>query len=288
MRLLVTGAAGMLGQDTTRAAERAQHTVLALARADLDVTDAGAVERLIGAERPDAVLNCAGYTDVDGAEGDPETAEAVNGEGAGNVARAAARAGAYVLHVSSDYVFDGHKDEPYLEEDPVGPLSAYGRSKLSGERAVAAAGGQWAIVRSSWLYGSGGPNFVATMLRLAGERDTLRVVADQVGCPTWTGHLGGALVDLAELKSEGIHHVAGTGSCSWHEFAVEIFRQAGAVCRVETQTTADLARPAPRPAWSVLASRRPDTPRLPGWQEGLAGYLAERAEQPAAAGGRPA
>jgi dTDP-4-dehydrorhamnose reductase len=281
MRLLVTGAAGMLGQDVAQAARRAEHEVSALARADLDVSDAAAVERVFAAERPEAVLNCAAWTDVDGAEEHEKAAAAVNAAGAGHVARAAAAIGAGLVHVSTDYVFDGSKPEPYVESDPTGPLSAYGRTKLAGERQVAAAGGRHAVVRSSWLFGVGGRNFVATMLAVAAERNEVRVVRDQVGCPTWTGHLAPVLVGLATGGAEGVFHVAGAGAASWHALAVEAFRLAGTDCRVEPATTDEFPRPAPRPANSVLVTERSDGARLPPWQEGLASYLAERAEVPA-------
>jgi dTDP-4-dehydrorhamnose reductase len=277
MRLLVTGAAGMLGQDVVRAAEVAGHDVARLARADLDVTDETAVGEAVGSSRPDAVVNCAAWTDVDGAEAEPDAALAVNGSGAGNVAAAAAGIGAAVVHVSSDYVFDGAKDSPYVESDPPSPLSRYGESKLVGEREVAAAHPDGhAIVRSSWLFGVGGPNFVETMLALGAERGSVQVVADQIGCPTYTGHLAAALVGLAAGRATGILHVAGTGAASWHALAMETFRLAGVECRVEETTSAQFPRPAPRPAWSVLASERRDAPRLAPWQDGLAAYLAER------------
>jgi dTDP-4-dehydrorhamnose reductase len=281
MRLLVTGAAGMLGQDVVQAARQAEHEVLAFARADLDVTDAASVDRVMTVERPEVVVNCAAWTDVDGAEDDEQAAAAVNGAGAGHVARAAAAAGAGLVHVSTDYVFDGRKDTPYVESDGTGPLSAYGRTKLAGEEEVAASGGQHAIVRSSWLFGVGGRNFVATMLAAAAERDEVRVVSDQLGCPTWTGHLAPVLVALAVGGAEGTFHVAGAGAASWHALTVEAYRLAGVACRVEPATTAEFPRPAPRPAFSVLVSERRDAPRLPPWQEGLARYLAERAEVPA-------
>jgi dTDP-4-dehydrorhamnose reductase len=277
MKLLVTGAAGMLGQDVVRAARGAGHEVVALARADLDVSDRAAVLAAVSAAGPGAVVNCAAWTDVDGAEEHEDRATEVNGAGAGNVAAAAGAAAATIVHVSSDYVFDGTKDAPYVESDEPAPLSAYGRSKLAGERAVAAAGGRHAIVRSSWLFGAGGSNFVETMLGLAAERDSVQVVTDQVGCPTWTGHLAPALVALAAGGAEGLFHVAGAGAASWNAFAAEIFRAAGVACRAEPTTTEEFPRPARRPAWSVLASERRDAPRLPPWQEGLAAYLGERA-----------
>lgn len=266
----------MLGRDVVRAAERAGHAVSALSHADLDVTDAEAVAAALAAERPDAVVNCAAYTDVDGAEADPEAAMEVNARGAGNVARAAAAAGAKVVYPSTDYVFDGAKGSPYVESDTPRPPSAYGRSKLAGERETAAACPRSFVVRSSWLFGAGGRNFVHTILGLAAERGEVRVVSDQVGCPTWTAHLAGALVELAGTDAYGVHHVAGAGECSWYELAVEALRGAGVDCRALACTTADMPRPAPRPPYSALKSERPETPRLPGWREGLRGYLAER------------
>jgi dTDP-4-dehydrorhamnose reductase len=275
MRVLVIGAAGMLGHDVVAVAGDAAHDVVALARADLDITDPAAVAAAVRDARPDTVVNCAAWTDVDGAEADEAAATAVNGDGAGHVAAAAAQAGAHLVHVSSDYVFDGRAREPYTEDAAGGPEGAYGRSKLAGERAVAAAGGSAAIVRSSWLFGRHGRNFVATMLRLGGELDAVDVVDDQVGSPTWTGHLGPALVTIAEQRVEGVLHVAGSGSCSWFDLAREAFRAAGVDCEVRPQSTAALGRPAPRPAYSVLRSTRPDAPVLPAWQDGLAGYLSE-------------
>ena len=272
MRVLVTGAGGMLGRDVMRVfGDAAGYT-----RAELDVTDERAVRAAVEAERPELVVNCAAYTDVDGAEDAEELATAVNGGGAGHVAAAADACGATVVHFSTDYVFDGEKREPYLESDPTGPGSAYGRSKLAGEHAVAAAAERHLIVRTSWLFGAGGRNFADTMLTLGRDRGEVRVVRDQVGCPTYTGHLAQALPRIARLREHGVLHLAGEGACSWHEFAVEIFSQAGLDVRAEPCTSDEFPRPAPRPAYSVLASDRADAPRLPGWREGLAAYLAER------------
>jgi dTDP-4-dehydrorhamnose reductase len=268
MRLLVTGAAGMLGRAVAGAAESAGHDVVGLARRDLDITDADAVRAAVDAAAPDAVVNCAAWTDVDGAEEHEDEATRLNGTAAGHVAAAAP----YVVHVSSDYVFDGTATEPYTEDDPTGPATAYGRSKLAGEHAVAAAGDH-AIVRSAWLFGPHGRNFVATMLRLAEDHDEVKVVADQVGCPTFTGHLGAALVEIAEQRLTGTLHVAGGGSCSWHELAQATFEEAGLATTALPVTTAEFPRPAPRPAWSVLRSTRPDAPVLPPWREGLSSYL---------------
>ena len=268
MRLLVTGAAGMLGRDVVVAAESAGHDVTGLARRDLDIVDPDAVRAAMRAARPDAVVNCAAWTDVDGAEAHEPAATLINGTGAGNVAAAAP----YVVHVSSDYVFDGRASEPYTEDDPTGPTSAYGRSKLAGECAVAAEGDH-AIVRSSWLFGAHGRNFIATMLRLADLRDEVRVVDDQVGCPTFSGHLAPALVEIAEQRLTGALHVAGGGWCSWYALARAAFEEAGVDCPVVPVTTAEFPRPAPRPAWSVLRSARPEAPLLPPWRDGLSAYL---------------
>jgi dTDP-4-dehydrorhamnose reductase len=266
VRLVVTGAGGMLGQDVVRAAGR---DAVALSHADVDVTDAAAVHDAVAGA--DVAVNCAAWTDVDGAESDPDGAMRVNRDGARNVAEAAER----VLYVSSDYVFDGRKRTPYVESDPTGPLSSYGRSKLAGEQATAGANPRHFIVRSSWLFGPGGPNFVKTMLRLGSERDKLRVVDDQIGCPTFTGHLAEAIVRLAETEAFGVHHIAGSGRCSWYEFAREIFERSGVDCHVEPGTTEEYPLPAPRPAWSVLGSERGHS--LPAWQEGLDAYLGVRA-----------
>ena len=267
MRLLVTGAAGMLGRDVVAAAQSAGHDVIALTRRDLDIAAADAVRAAIADARPDAVVNCAAWTDVDGAEEHEADATRINGTGAGNLAAAAP----FVVHVSSDYVFDGSATAPYVEADPTGPSSAYGRSKLAGEHAVAAAGDH-AIVRSAWLFGPG-KNFVATMLKLAEDRDEVNVVADQIGCPTYTGHLAPALVEIAEGRLTGIFHVAGGGQCSWHELAQATFEEAGTGTLAHPVTTAEFPRPAPRPAWSVLRSTRPDAPVLPYWRHGLTSYL---------------
>jgi dTDP-4-dehydrorhamnose reductase len=272
----------MLGLDLLRAGERAGHELVGLTRAELDVTDAAAVEDALRRVRPNAALNCAAWTDVDGAETAEDRALAVNATAAGVLARACSAVGARLVHVSTDYVFDGQAARPYVESDPVAPRSAYGRTKLAGEREVLAAGEGHAVVRSSWLFGAGGKNFAATMLRLAAEgRGEVSVVTDQIGCPTFTGHLALALVDLAQRLADGpaqaggLHHCAGSGQCSWNEFAVEIFAQAGVSCSVAAATSAEIARPAPRPAWSVLGSERPDALVLPSWEDGLAAYLAE-------------
>src|SRR3954454_13930514 len=269
MRILVTGAAGMLGHDVVAAATAGGHDAVARARADLDITDPGAVAAAVADAQPDAIVNCAAWTDVDGAETDEATATAINGDGP----RQLAATGVHVVHVSSDYVFDGRASEPYAEDATTAPQGAYARSKLAGELALAAADA--AIVRSSWLFGRHGKNFVATMLRVGAERDAVDVVDDQVGCPTWTGHLGPALVTIARQRLTGVMHVAGGGACSWFELARATFERAGVDCEVRPQSTDALGRPAPRPAYSVLRSTRPEIPTLADSQQGLACYLEE-------------
>jgi dTDP-4-dehydrorhamnose reductase len=275
MRILITGAGGMLGQDVRKAAQAAGHEPITLARAQLDIADADAVSHAFAAARPDAVINCAAWTKVDAAEEHEQDATVANGVGAGFVARAAASAGAWTVHVSSDYVFDGSKRLPYLESDPTGPLSAYGRSKLAGELAVAAAAPHaHTIVRSSWLFGAGGPCFPKTMLRLAAERDELNVVDDQIGCPTYTADLARALVALADARSLGVLHVAAADQCSWYEFAVATITAGGLDCRVHPIDTSRYPLPAPRPAFSVMRSQR-GAPELPGWREALSNFISE-------------
>jgi dTDP-4-dehydrorhamnose reductase len=251
--VLVTGAGGQLGRALV--AEFAPERPLALAHADWDVTlpppDLGP---------QDLVLHTAAWTDVDGAEDDPQGAAAVNVGGTANVASL----GAPLVYYSTDYVFDGRKGEAYLESDGPNPQSAYGRSKLHGE---AAAGEQAWIVRSSWLFGPTGHNFVRTMLRLGAECDEVAVVDDQRGSPTYVGHLAAATRAVLELPY-GVYHVAADGDCSWAGFAEAIFAEAGLDCRVRRITSAELGRPAARPPCSVLRSEK-GAPTLPHWREGL-------------------
>jgi dTDP-4-dehydrorhamnose reductase len=275
MKVVVTGAGGMLGQDVVRVAEDMRHQVVALTREDLDVTDPARVERIITRDRPGAVINCAAWTNVDGAEEFEQEASLVNGQGAGFVADAAAKVGAKVIYPSTDYVFSG-EGGPYGESDDPDPINAYGRSKLAGERATALVNGQSFVVRTSWLFGPRGGNFVETMLRLGQGGGPVVVVHDQVGSPTYTGHLAVGLLRLVDSAAYGIHHMAGQGSCSWYEFALEIFRQAEVVTRVMASTTDMMERSAKRPANSILVSRRSTPLMLPPWQRGLSDYLARR------------
>ena len=278
MRILITGAGGMLGLDVQRAAEDVGHETVALTRAQLDITDGAAVSAAVGGAGADAVINCAAWTDVDGAESRSRDATAINAAGAGNVAAAAAAAGAWIVHLSTDYVFNGTKPAPYVESDPVDPVSAYGRSKLDGERAVAAAAPEGhTLVRTAWLFGAGGKSFPKTILRAASQRSELTVVADQIGCPTFTGHLAPALVTLAGQSTPGVLHVAGGGQCSWYEFAAAIVDAGGLDCPVRPISTDEYPVAARRPANSVLASER-GAPGLPDWRAGLAQFMSETAE----------
>jgi dTDP-4-dehydrorhamnose reductase len=278
MRMLITGAGGMLGHDLSEAAASAGWDVVPLSHGELDITDRGELESRLGDERPDVVINCAAWTDVDGAEENTAAALATNGAGAGNVAGAADSCGAWTIHISSDYVFDGAKHEPYVESDATNPLSAYGHSKLAGERAVAEnAPERHTVVRSSWLFGAHGRCFPATILRLAAERDQLTVVDDQHGCPTFTGHLAGALVRLADdPPPPGIIHLAGAGACSWFELAAHVVRLAGLDCQLVPIPTTEMPRPAARPAYSVLGTERDGLPELPPWQQGVEEFIAVR------------
>ena len=268
----------MLGTDVQAVARTGGHEVVALSHADLNVADVDAVDAAIRAARPDAVINCAAYTDVDGAEGNGrDAAYAVNSAGAANMALATASAGAWLIHVSTDYVFDGTKTTgPYVESDPTRPRSVYGASKLDGELAVAAAApGSHTIVRTSWLFGNHGPCFPATMMRLARQREQLCVVDDQRGCPTFTPHLAQALLRLAvtEQRPLGVVHVAGAGECTWFEFARQIVIDFGVEATVKACRTTDCPRPAKRPAYSVMRSeRRGEAPVLAHWREGLRDY----------------
>jgi dTDP-4-dehydrorhamnose reductase len=277
VRILVTGAGGMLGSDVVRAAAYVNHEVSALTHADLDIGNRRAVRAAVRRAAPHAVVNCAAWTDVDGAEADPEGAARLNAHAAGALAAAAADAGAAIVQPSTDYVFDGEQADPYVESDRPNPLSVYGATKLAGEHAVAEANARHYVVRTSWLFGASGANFVETMLRLGHDLGEVVVVRDQVGCPTYTGHLADAFIRLVEGDDYGLHHIAGGGECSWFDFATEIFKQAGVECRTLSCTTEEFPRPARRPAHSVLGTEREYALYLPHWREGLRAYLAERA-----------
>ena len=263
-RVLITGAHGQVG----RALQEVfvDEDVLALSHEDWDV--AFAPNDTVSQGSFDLVMHTAAWTDVDGAEADPQGATAVNVGGTAN----AASLRAPIVTFSTDYVFDGRKSEPYVESDGPNPISAYGRSKLLGE---AAAGEDAWIVRSSWLFGPTGHNFVRTMLELGAKRDEVAVVDDQRGCPTYVGHLATAVRTLVDEERErGVWHIAGTGDCTWAEFAEVIFHEASLECRVRRISSEELGRPAARPAYAVLRSERPDALELPHWREGLRECLA--------------
>jgi dTDP-4-dehydrorhamnose reductase len=273
----VLGTPGQLGGDLVDEGARHGHDMVGLSREACDITDAVAVTGAIDAARPDAVINCAAWTLVDAAEKHEAEAEAVNATGAGIVAGACAAAGIRCCHVSTDYVFDGTATSPIPENAAPAPRSAYGRTKRHGELAVRERCADHVIVRSSWLYGRRGPNFVLTMLRLASEGRPLRVVADQHGAPTWTGHLAPAMLRLLELGATGTYHLTNSGATTWYDLAVAAIRARGLEVDVVPITTAEYPTPAVRPAYSVLENRAwrdLGEPPLPDWQEGLRAYLA--------------
>jgi dTDP-4-dehydrorhamnose reductase len=273
-RWLVTGAGGMLGLDVLAALE--DRDVIACPRIDLDVTNADAVQKAIVDARPDVVVNCAAWTDVDAAEEHEDAAFAVNAVGPANIARACAMRSAALVHLSTDYVFDGLANAPYAEDSPLFPLSAYGRTKAAGEWAVRAMlpSRSW-VVRTAWLYGAGGPNFVRTMIKLESTRQTVDVVDDQLGQPTWSADLARQIVRLVDAAAPyGIYHCTASGQTTWHGLARAVFEELGAEPdRVRPTTTDQFPRPAPRPVYSVLghdASRRAGIPDLPNWRDSLA------------------
>lgn len=279
MRTLVFGGTGIVGRATVRAARGRGWAALGLARGQADITDRGRVERMIDLFRPQLVVNCAAFTQVDACESERERAFRVNGVAAGEVAAAAAAAGAHVIHLSTDYVFDGEGREPYREEDPTAPRSVYGASKLDGEERVLNAAPAALVVRTSWVFGAGGANFVDSMRRLiARGQNPLRVVADQLGAPTWAGFLARALLDLGESGASGRVHYQNREPVSWFDFAREIARACGASVEVVPVATAEFPRPAPRPAYSVLSVERFETLTgrpVEGWRAGLELHVRE-------------
>ncbi|AQA23081.1 dTDP-4-dehydrorhamnose reductase [Rhodococcus sp. MTM3W5.2] len=275
----MTGAGGQLGTQLLRRGSAAGLDVVGFGSRDLDITDGEAVDRLI--EPDTVVINCAAYTAVDAAESDEEAAERVNVLGPRNLASATARVGARLIHVSTDYVFAGDADRPYETDSATGPRTAYGRTKLDGERAVLAADPNALVVRTAWVYTGVGPDFVATMLRLERERDTVDVVDDQIGSPTYAGDLADGLLQLAGSSAVpgGVLHATNSGRASWFDLARAVFAGVGADReRVRPCTSAQFVRPAPRPAYSVLSEASwvdaGLTPLRP-WQEALTAALAQ-------------
>ncbi len=273
--ILVVGANGMLGRDlmTVLSGE-----IRGVDIGEIDITSPDSVRTVLLTLKPQVVVNVAAYTDVDGCETNREPAYAVNGDGVGHLAGVSADIGAKLVQISTDYVFDGGKGSPYLEDDPTGPLSVYGESKLLGEN-NARLNPDHLIIRTQWLYGLHGKNFVETMLRLAAERTELSVVDDQIGSPTWTVDLAKSIGALIDHRCRGTYHAANAGFCSWNEFARAIFTEAGMPVTVHPMTTKELNRPAPRPLYSTLEcgklSRHTGfTPQ--GWREALRSYLSSR------------
>lgn len=277
MRIEVIGSRGQLGRELMMVLESTQHVPSGHGVESADIRDPGSVAALLDDVRPDAVINCAARTRVDDAESDPATVWQVNAVGPRVLAAACGRRGILLCQLSTDYVFDGTATSPIDETAPPNPLSTYGRSKLAGEAAVGAALVRHQVVRTAWLYGQTGPNFVLTMLRLARERDRLRVVADQWGSPTWTGHLAPAIVRLVELGVPGTFHLTNSGATTWHRLTEAIVEEAGLSVPVDPITTGEYPTAAPRPAYSVLdnrAWRELGEAPLPPWREGLRAYLA--------------
>jgi dTDP-4-dehydrorhamnose reductase len=270
--ILVVGANGMLGRDMLALIGDAARGVDI---DEIDITSLESTERIIRTLKPEVVINCAAYTDVDGCETNAETAMQVNGEGVAHLAMATREIGARLVHVSTDYIFDGGKGSPYVEDDKPCPLGVYGESKLAGEM-NAAFNPDHLIVRTQWLYGLHGKNFVETMLRLAAEKDELSVVDDQIGSPTWTVDLAQAILALLKTGQRGVYHAANAGFCSWNAFARAIFEEAGLSVTVKGMTTDELNRPARRPLYSTLdcSKLEQDTGFRPQpWRSALKTYL---------------
>lgn len=276
MKILVTGAGGMLAQALVPELRGRGHEVLALVRAELDVTDEVAVASMLARHRPHVVVQCAAYTAVDAAEADEAAAFRVNALATRHVATACHEIGARLVYPSTDYVFAGDGTRPYRPDDPPAPVNAYGRSKLAGERAALEAPGAL-VVRTSWLYGAGGANFVDTIRRLARERDRLEVVDDQIGRPTWTGSLAQVVSELIEREVSGIFHATDGGApVSWYGFAREIVALSGAETRVVPVRSEAMPRPARRPKFSVLDCSATEARlgyRIGSWKANLARYL---------------
>ncbi len=278
MRILVTAAAGLLGNAVVRTAWDRGHDVRSFTRSALDVTDPGEVERRLSAERPDVVVHCAAYTAVDRAEEELDQAMSVNRDGTRNVATAAAQIGATVIYPSTDHVFSGRADTPYGPDAETSPLNAYGVSKLAGEQVLAVAGCSWMVVRTSWLYGPGGRDFVDVVLEQAERRGGMTVVDDQVGCPTWTGSLAPGIVELAEAGATGTYHLCDAGQASWLELAKTVVEEAGLDVEFTATSTLAWGAPAQRPPYSVLDCEKAE--RILGremtpWRESLRAYLSE-------------
>lgn len=272
MKILITGSSGQLGQALQKALRH--HELFAADRRELDIRNLDAARSLLDRFGADWIVNAAAYNFVDRAESEPEAAEAVNSSGAANLARAAAERKAALVHVSTDYVFDGLSARPYVETDEPHPLSVYGWSKLKGEREAAAGNPRHLIVRTAWLFSAAGHNFAKTILGL-GLKGDVRVVSDQVGCPTYVPHLAEAIAGLMERGAQGLYHLAGSGQASWYEFARTLFEEMEIPSKVTPIASSDYPQAAKRPKFSVLASARQPEVRLPAWQEGVRAFARE-------------
>lgn len=278
MKVMITGGRGQLGQELEEVLSRAaEHQVVSLGREELDVTKMEALKQAVINNRPDVIIHAAANTNVDRCELNPDDAYLVNALGTRNVAVAASLIGAKLVYISTDYVFNGRLGRPYTEFDKPDPINTYGKSKLAGEQYVASLCSRYFIVRTSWLYGRHGKNFVQTMLNLAREKDEVAVVDDQVGSPTYARDLAGFLARLVKTELYGIYHASNRGACSWFEFSREIFRLAGLDhIKVRPVSSGELNRPAPRPAYSVLDNyclRLQDLPDLRPWPEALKDFM---------------
>ncbi|MGU3471602.1 dTDP-4-dehydrorhamnose reductase [Paenibacillus sp. D51F] len=276
MKVVVTGAGGQLGCELALWSPSDRYEVVGLTRHELDITSEASCRKVIASLKPDVVIHCAAYTDVDQAESDEEGAMAVNAAGSGFVAEAAQAAGAKLIYISTDYVFGGNGTRPYQVDDPVEPRTIYGKSKLAGETISAERNERTFVVRTSWVYGRYGANFVKTMLKLGNERDSLKVVSDQKGSPTYTKDLAAFLLELAETDAYGIYHASNSGSCTWYEFAKAIFEESGMATEVVPCTSEEFVRPAPRPRYSVMdlsRIREEGLSELPEWREALRAFL---------------
>ncbi len=275
MTLLVTGANGQLGQELVRLGDDAVR-IVGYGRQQLDVTNLQQCRNVIATVRPDAIIHAAAYTAVDQAETDEDEAYRINAIGTRNLTIASREQGAKICYISTDYVFDGSASHPYNEYDNTNPQSVYGKSKRAGEILLKSLSDRYFIVRTSWVYGKYGNNFVKTMLKLAKERDSVSVVHDQTGSPTYTLDLARFLVDLVKTEAYGIYHASNSGVCTWYEFAKAIFEEIGSSIRTEPCTTEQFPRPAPRPAYSVMAHSailQNGFSDLRHWRDALRAYL---------------
>jgi dTDP-4-dehydrorhamnose reductase len=281
MKVIVTGAGGQLGSDLVKCLNQ-KHDVFGLNHSQLDITDYNQCLEIVNLLQPDVVIHTAAYTAVDLAESEEDLAYSINAAGTRNLAVITEQLGAKFCYISTDYVFDGTSSNPYKEYDNTNPRSVYGKSKRAGEQLTQSLCMKYFIVRTSWVYGVNGNNFVKTMLKLAGERDTIKVVQDQIGSPTYTIDLSNFLIELVQTEKYGIYHASNSGTCSWYEFAKAIFEESSILMNVTPCSTDEFPRPAPRPSYSVmdhLSIRTNGFNDLRHWREGLVDFLEELKSQ---------